>query len=242
MFPCEGVEERGAHFGIERLQLPEKSGHVVPTAVVLERTKLLLPLIAGKKGIAGDVRLVHSPERTNKRERHLVERKSRRDGVEAALIDEVEQKSLKDIVAVVAKSYFVAVKLPRRLEKRLAAVPGAEETGVFGLLSGDGRFPKTERHARLRAKTLEISGVGDIRAVLHPDMHSAELYARDIDLRLPAEELDKREAVLAAAERNENPVSVLQERPGGTSAAEAFGDARAQAQEVFVVVVVRHSP
>ena len=125
---------------------------------------------------------------------------------------DIHQQGNEDIIHVMAQGYLVKTIIYSKLEERLAAVPGTEETTG---LAGIGGFIKRtvqdmEPDAILSTEILQIRTVGLVRNVIHDDMRRLHLDMRLIDAGTLSQEAHQFQRILSAALGNENPVTILQ--------------------------------
>ena len=117
-----------ASFGIYLLNVAEESGNGRAVGVVLVGTQLDQLLVLCQFGISGDVGFVDETERADDGQWHLAHLEQGGHRAEASLVDEVHQRGVDDVVAMVSQRNLVATKLLCEVEQLLAAVPGAEES------------------------------------------------------------------------------------------------------------------
>ncbi len=96
---------------------------------------------------------------------------------------DIHQQGNEDIIHVMAQGYLVKTIIYSKLEERLAAVPGTEETtglaGIGGFIERTMQDMKPD--AILCTKCLQIRTVGLVRNVIHDDMRRLYLDMRLID-------------------------------------------------------------
>ena len=100
----------------------------------------------------------------------------------------------------------------RKLEERLAAVPGTKET--TGLAGIGGFIERTvqdmEPDAILCTEILQIRTVGLLRNVIHDDMSCFHFYMRFEDTGTLSQQTDKFQGILTATQSNENAITIFQ--------------------------------
>ena len=146
---------------VQLLQLAEDAGNGRAPRVVLVGAGFQLCGPPALGGQGGDVRLVHQAERANDGDGELAHPEQRRHGGEGALVGEVHQERLQDVVHVVPQGDFVAAALLGKGEERFAAVPRAEEAGrLAGVARGvEGGFHHVQGDAQPLAEVVEEGGV-----------------------------------------------------------------------------------
>ena len=137
---------------------------------------------------------------------------------------DVHQQGNKDIIHMMAQGYLVKTIIYRKLEERLAAVPGTEEaTGLTGIGGFIKRTMKNmELDAILCTEILQIRAVGLVRDVIHNDMRRLYLDMRLIDAGTLSQEAHQFQRILSTAQGNENPVPILQKMIVNTSFIESL--------------------
>ena len=211
----QGGPEGGAAIGVDLLHVCEQFAGLGAGGVVLEGAGLDLTVIPLTLRVFGDLFLVDEAEGTNDGKRHLIQRQPRCHRGEFAGEGHVHQEGLEDIVAVVAKGYFVAANLLGESEQGVASIAGAEEAMVLvaavvvALVVGSGKMVKV--NALLMAEILQVGDVRLVAGIGNGDMCGGDGDAWAENLLLCAEQLDESEGILASAECDEDVVAVLQQ-------------------------------
>ena len=106
---------------------------------------------------------------------------------------DVHQQGNEDIIHVMSQSYLIEPVAYRKLEERLATVPGTEEaTGLSGIGGFIERTMKDmELDAILCTEILQIRAVGFVRNVIHDDMSRLHFDMRLIDTGTLSQQTDK---------------------------------------------------
>ena len=92
--------------------------------IMLIGTMLQLLLIPTEFSIAVYVDFVDETKRTDDGEWHFAHLQQGGHSAETTLVDEVHQRSMDDVVAMMPQGNLVAAKLLRKVEELFAAVPG----------------------------------------------------------------------------------------------------------------------
>ena len=106
---------------------------------------------------------------------------------------DIHQQGNEDIIHVMAQGYLIEPMAYRKLEERLAPVPGTEEaTGLSGIGGFIERTMKDmELDAILCTEILQIRTVGLVRNVIHDDMSRLHFDMRFIDTGTLSQQTDK---------------------------------------------------
>lgn len=113
---------------------------------------------------------------------------------------------------MMAQGYLIETITHRKLEESLATVPRAEETTSLAGIGGfiEGTVKDMETHTLLPAKLLEITAVGLVGNVVHDDMGCLYLDMRLVDAGTLRQHAHQLQRILAATERYQYPVAILQ--------------------------------
>ena len=111
-----------------------------------------------------------------------------------------------------AQGYLVKTIIYSKLEERLAAVPGTKETtglaGIGGFIKGT--VKDMEPDAILCTEILQIRTIGLVGNVVHDDMCRLYLDMRLVDAGTLRQHSHQLQRILAATERYQYPVAILQ--------------------------------
>ena len=137
---------------------------------------------------------------------------------------DIHQQGNEDIIHMMAQGYLVKTIIYRKLEERLAAVPGTKEaTGLTGI---GGFIKRTMKDMKLDAilctEILQIRTVGLVRNVIHDDMSRLHFDMRLIDAGTLSQQTDKFQRILASTQGNKNTVPILQKMIVNTSFIESL--------------------
>ena len=137
---------------------------------------------------------------------------------------DIHQQGNEDIIHVMAQGYLVEAMIYSKLEERLAAVPGTEETTSLARIS---RFIKRTMQdvkfdAILCTECLEIRTVGFVRNVIHDDMRCLHLDMWLIDTGTLSQQADQFQGILATTQSNQNAITIIQKMIIHTTFIELF--------------------
>ena len=125
---------------------------------------------------------------------------------------------------MMAQGYLVKTIIYSKLEERLTAVPGTEET--TGLAGIGGFIERTmqdmEFDAILCTKCLQIRTVGLVRDVIHNDMRRLYLDMRLIDASTLSQQTDQFQGILSTTQGYKNMVTIFQKPVIDTSFIESL--------------------
>ena len=155
---------------------------------------------------------MYQTERTDNGKRIMFQRKTGLHGGMRTLEGDVHQQGNEDIIHVMAQDYLVKTIIYSKLEERLAAIPGTEETTG---LSGIGGFIERtvqdmEPDAILCTEILQIRTVGLVRNVIHDDMSCFHFYMRFEDTGTLSQQPNQFQGILTATQSNENAITIFQ--------------------------------
>lgn len=125
---------------------------------------------------------------------------------------DIHQQGDEDIIHVMAQGYLVKTIIYRKLEERLASVPGTEEaTGLAGI---GGFIERTvqdmEPDAILSTEILKIRAVSLVRNIIHDDMSCFHFYMRFEDTGTLSQQPNQFQGILTATQSNENAITIFQ--------------------------------
>ena len=196
---------------VQFFQPPEDVGDVRAPGVVLVGAGFQLGGPVAQAGQGGDVRLVHQAERADKGDGELAHPEQRRHGGEGALVGEVHQQRLQDVVHVVPQGNLVAFALLRQGEKRLAAIPRAEEAGrLAGVARGvERRFHHVQGDAQAAAEVVEEGGVRAVADVGHHHVCRLHLEAGMPHAAPGGQQFGQGEGILATGQGHKDAVALV---------------------------------
>jgi len=155
---------------------------------------------------------MNQTEGTDDGKRIMLQPQARKHRGGRTLEGDIHQESNEDIIHVMGQGYLIETIIHRKLEKSLATVPRTEKTtglaGIGGFIKGT--VKDMELHPLLPAKLLEITAIGLVGNVVHDDMRCLYLDMRLVDADTACQHAHQLQRILAATERNQYPVAILQ--------------------------------
>ena len=178
---------------------------------MLVGTGLLLGGPGAQGGQCGDVCLVHQAKRTDDGEGKLAHPEQGRHGGESALVGEVHQQRLENVVHVMPQGNLVAPALLGEGKQGLTAIPRAEEAGrLAGVARGvEGGLYHVQRDAQAVAEGVEEAGVRAVADVGHHHVGRLHLEARMPHAGTGCQQLGQGEGVLAAGQGDKDAVALI---------------------------------
>ena len=126
---------------------------------------------------------------------------------------DIHQQGNEDIIHVMTQGYLIKTIIYSKLEERLAAVPGTEET--TGLTGIGGFIERTVQYMEpdtiLCTEILQIRTVCLVRNAIHDDMRRLHLDMRFEDTGTLSQQPNQFQGILTATQSNENAITIFQE-------------------------------